>query len=208
MATTKVVITDLQQGGVYGYANSYEIQNFQRDVMRTLENNLSSDFIRFYTEREARMKEHFEPDQVMELNLSRIAVGQPYDERSTKEVTKEVVIKEIVYKPDSVVKQMGTVKARITNTRRTLLSQGDLFITVRDRSGRVIWTDRFTGEHRWQTEFATYTGDERALSESDKALLNRSQDQPPTEDRILAGLLDQVRNDLSHRLRTYYNRTL
>ena len=208
MATTKVVITDLQQGGVYGYANTYEIQNFQRDVMRALENNLSNEFVRFYTEREARQKENFEPDQVMELNLSRIAIGQPYDERTTREVTKEVVIKEIVHKPDSITRQMGTVKARITNTRRTLLSQGDLFITVRDRSGRVIWNDRFTGEHRWQTEFATYTGDERALSESDKTLLNRPQEVAPTEDRILAALLDQVRNDLSQRLRSYYHRTL
>jgi len=208
-AVTNVIISPIQNyggyNGGYNYNSSFRLENFQRDIIRTLKYNMNNEFVRFYNEFDARSHD-IEADQIMELNLSRISIGQPYDNTSSHESTKEVVIKEIVYKPDSVVKQYGTVKARITTTKRTLISQGDLFITVRDTKGRIIWNDRFTGEHKWQTEFATYTGDERALSESDKTLLNQKQYQAPSEDHIMDELLSKIQSDLTYRLRNYYIR--
>jgi hypothetical protein len=204
-ALTKVVISPIQNFGGYQYGSSYRVQNFQADVIRTLSYNMNNGYVKFYSEYDARSKD-IEPDQVMDLNLSRISFGQPYDTKNTREVSKQVVIKEIVYKPDSVIKQYGTVTARITTTKRVLVSQGDLFITVRDTKGRTIWNDRFTGEYRWQTEFSTYTGDERALSDSDKSLLNQSTASAPTEDQTMDELLRQIQSDLSSRVRNYYSR--
>jgi hypothetical protein len=205
-AVTKVVISPMQSLGGYQYGTTSQLQNFQRDVIRTLSNNMNNDFVRFYTEYEARNQD-VEADQILELNLNRISMGQPLDQKSTREVTKEVVIKEIVYKPDSIGKQYGTVKAQITTTKRTLLSQGDLFVIVRDTKGRTIWNDQFTGEHKWQTEFASYTGDERALSDSDKQLLNNnSTATPPAQEQVMDDLLRQIQTDLSQRLRGYYTR--
>ena len=206
-AVTKVVVTEMQNMGQYSYSSSYQMQNFQRDVIRTLSNNLNNDFVKFYNESEARMRD-IVPDHVMELNLSRITFGQPYDNKSTREVSKEVVVKEIVYKPDSVVKQYGKVNAKITVTKRQVLSQGDLIIALRDTKGRTLWNDRFTGEHKWNTEYASYTGDERALTEADKQLVEKNNNyNPPTEDQILEELLRQIQNDLTYRLRSYYART-
>ncbi|MGZ5189411.1 MAG: hypothetical protein ACXWCZ_00245 [Flavisolibacter sp.] len=205
-AVTKVVVTEMQNFGQYSYSSSYQMQNFQRDVIRTLSHNMNNDFVKFYNESEARMRDII-PDHVMELNLSRITLGQPYDNKSTREVSKEVVVKEIVYKPDSVVKQYGKVNAKITTTKRQVLSHGDLIIAVRDTKGRTLWNDRFTGEHKWNTEYASYTGDERALSESDKELVNRNNNyNPPTEEQIMEELLRQIQNDLTYRLRNYYAR--
>jgi hypothetical protein len=204
-ALIKVVIAPLQNYGGYNYSYSYKLQNFQNDILRTLSYNMNDGFIRFYSEWEAKNKD-IEPDQIMELNLSRITIGQPYDDRSTREVSKEVVIKEIVYKPDSVVKQYGTVKARITTTKRTLASEADLYITVRDTKGRIIWQDRFTGDHRWQTEFSTYTGDERALTDGDKSLVNQTHATSISEDQVMDELLRKIQSDLSYRLRSYYTR--
>lgn len=205
LALTKVVLSNMQNYGGYQYSSSRQVQNFQRDVLRTLSYNMNNSFVKFFTEGEARNKE-IAPDQVMELNLNRISLGQPYDQKSTREVTKEVVIKEIVYKPDSVVKQYGTVKARITSVKRTIISQGDMLITVRDTRGGIVWNDRFTGEHKWQTEFASFTGDERALSDTDKTQVNKEQANPPSEDKIMEELLRQIQDDLTQRLRNYYTR--
>ena len=205
-AITNVIVSEMQNLGGYQYSSSYQMQNFQRDVIRTLSYNMNNEFVKFYNEFEARSK-NVQPDQIMELNLSRISLGQPNDQRTTREVTKEVVVKEVVYKPDSVIKQYGTVRAKITNTKRTSLSQGDLFITVKDTKGRIIFNDRFTGEHRWQTEFATYTGDERALSDTDRQVLNNNNNTtPPGEDQIMEELLKQIQSDLTYRLRSYYTR--
>lgn len=204
-AVTKVIISPIQNFNSYQYGSSFQLQNFQRDILRTLSYNLNNEFIRFYSEYEARSKD-IEADQVMDLNLSRISIGQPYDNKTVREVSKEVVVKEIVHKPDSVTKQYATVRAKITTTKRTLVSQGDLFITVRDTKGRTLWNDRFTGEHKWQTEFSSFSGDERALSETDKTSLNQKDYNPPAEDQIMEELLRKIQNDLSYRLRNHYAR--
>jgi hypothetical protein len=205
-ALTKVLIVPIQNYGGYSYNSSYQLQQFQSEIMRTLANNMNNEFIKFYSEWDMRNRD-FEPDQILEMNLGRIRIGQPYDQQSAREVSKEVVIKEIVYKPDSVVKQYGTVRARITTVRRTLLSEGELYLSLRDPKGRILWNDRFTGQHRWQTGFATYTGDERALSESDRALLNRGSNyNVPSEDEIMNELYRQIQSDLSYRLRNYFDR--
>lgn len=205
-ALTKVVLVPMKQYyGAYSYSNSYQLRNFEQEILRTLKQNHNSDFVRYYSEWEAK-SERIIPDHFMELNLGRIMIGRPIDSRSVREVSKEVVIKETVYKPDSVVKQYGTVKARITSTRRTLLSEADLIISLRDDRGRIVWDDRFTGQHEWKTEFSTYTGDERALSESDKSQVNKQESYVPAEDQILEELLRQIQQDLSSRLRTHYNR--
>jgi hypothetical protein len=205
-AVLKVMLNPIQNLGGYQYGSSYQLQNFQRDIIRTLSYNMNNEFVRFYSENEARSND-ITPDQIMELNLSRIIIGQPSDTKTSKEVSKEVVVKEIVLKEDSVKKEYATVKANITTTKRTLLSQGDLYITVRDTKGRTIWNDRFTGQHKWETQFTSYTGDERALSDSDKTALNQTTNStPPTEDQIMDELLKQIQNDLSYRLRNYYTR--
>jgi hypothetical protein len=205
-AVLKVILNPIQNFGGYNYGSSYQLQNFQKNVVRTLSSNMNNDFVRFYSEYEARSNDVI-PDQVMELNLSRISIGQPNDTKTSKEVSKQVVVKEIVFKEDSVKKEYATVKANLITTKRTLTSQGDLFITVRDTKGRTIWNDRFTGQHKWETQFVSYTGDERALSDSDKTSLNQNNNSnPPNEDQIMDELLRQIQNDLSYRLRNYYTR--
>ena len=207
-ALTKVLVVPIQNYGGYSYNSSYQLQQFQTDVMRTLAYNMNNEFVRFYSEWDLRSN-NIEPDQILEMNLGRIRIGQPYDERSQRQASKQVVVREIVYKADSVVKQYGTVTATINTTRRLLVSEGELYLSLRDPKGRTLWSDRFTGEHRWQTEFATYTGDERALSDSDKSLLNRTNNggyNVPREDEIMGELYRQMQADLSNRLRNYFSR--
>jgi tetratricopeptide (TPR) repeat protein len=204
-ALTKVMVLPMQNYGGYQFASTSQVQNFQTDIINTLSYSLNNEFVKFYSQWESKNK-NITPDQVLELNLSRLSFGLPNDNKSSREVSKEVVIKETVYKPDSVIKQYGTVKAKINTIKRTLSSEGDLVITIRDAQGKTLWNDRFTGEHSWKTEFASYTGDERALSDSDRTLLNKEEATPPSKEQITKELFKQIQNDLSNRLRTYYSR--
>jgi hypothetical protein len=205
-AITKVLVVPIQNYGGYSYNSNYQLQQFQNEVVRTLSYNLTNDFVRFYSEWDLNNK-NIEPDQVLEMNLGRIRIGQPYDQQTRREVSKEVVVKETVYKADSVVKQYATVRAVVTTTKRVLLSEGELYLSFRDTKGRTLWNDRFTGQHRWQTEFSTYTGDERALTDADRALLNKNTNQNvPREEEIMNELYRQIQSDLSHRLRNYFSR--
>jgi hypothetical protein len=204
-AVTKVVIATMQPYGGYQYSSTYQVQQFQRDVIRIMSHQMNIDFVDFYSESEARIKD-IEPDQVLELNFGHMSIGQPVDNRTIRDVTKDVIVKETVYRPDSIIKEYAKVRAKVITTKRTLVSQGDLIVTVRDTKGRVIWNDRFTGEHKWQTEFTLYTGDERALTEADRTLLNQGNATPPTEEQIMEELMRKIQDDLGRRLRSYYTR--
>ncbi len=207
-AVVNVVVLSMDQNyGGYRYSSSYLLRNFEEDIMRNLRYQLHNDFVQLYSEWDAKSR-NIEPDEILEMRLGRMEIGRPYDQTQTRNVSKEVVIKEIVYKPDSVVKQYGTVTAQIVETRRTLISEGELYLSVRDDNGRVLWNDIFRGEHRWETEFATYRGDERALSQNDRNLVNRNRNDynTPREEDILKEVFRDIQNNMSYRLRDYYSR--
>ena len=77
---------------------------------------------------------------------------------------------------------------------------------VRDANGGWLWTDNISSNYNWSTEFATYTGDARALSESDKQLVDRRQEQAPHEQEIIRCLLDEINNNTLYRIKNYFNR--
>jgi hypothetical protein len=207
-AQVHIVVLPLQAATPYGgtyQQHNYLLQQFETEVLRSLTYSNSSPFVKFHSEWEARGR-NLVPDQVLEISLARMGIGQPYDERSTREASQRVLVRETVYKPDSVVKEYATVRARVTTTHRTVLSEAELWFTVRDLEGRPLWNDRVRGRHQWQTRFATYTGDERALSDADRAALNGGRNLPPREEDVVEDILRQLQQGLSQRMQDYARR--
>ena len=185
--------------------NNHEITNFENDLLRQLQYNTGNRFVKFYSSWDASSR-NIQPDQFVDFRFSTFDFGRTRDERHTRQVSKDIVVKETVYRPDSVVKEYKKVFAKITTTKRTMLSEGNLQINVRDASGRWLWSDDIRGNHNWFTEFSTYTGDERALSESDKQLVNRRQDYPPREDEITRCIINEINSNMCGRVRNYFSR--
>jgi hypothetical protein len=206
-------------GGMYGNGaynngyggynnNSYEIKNFQENLIRNLRYQGNNEFVQFYTDWDARSN-NIQPDEIVEMRLGRIDMGRSYDESYSRDASARVVVRQIVYKPDSVVNEYKDVYARINVTRRNFVSGADLDITARDAKGNYLWSDVVRGEHRFSTEFATYTGDERALSASDRSLINNTGNNAYSQVRredILKELLRQVEYEASNRFKNYYSR--
>jgi hypothetical protein len=188
-----------------GNVNSYEVRNFPNKMVSQLTNASDNQFIRYFTEADLRNKK-VKPLETVELQLSHLDIGRAFDESSTREVSKEVVTKETVYKPDSIIKQTSTVKAKIITTKRTVVSMGDVVLTARDSLGKVVWTEVVKGEHKWETQYATYNGDERALSDSDKNIVNNKEQKAPAESTVINEVLRQLGNNLTYRLQNHYNR--
>ena len=116
------------------------------------------------------------------------------------------MVRERIIKPDSVVKEYATVTATITHTRRTLRSDAAMRIVVRDAAGYHTWSDIAGSNHSWSTEFTTFAGDERALSEADKQEINRRKEFAPTDNEILRCLLEDLGNDAQWKVRNYFSR--
>lgn len=185
--------------------NNYEITNLENDLLRQLQYNAGNQFVKFYSSSDANTR-NIQVDQFIDFRFSTFDIGRTRDERSTREVSKDIVVKETVYRPDSIVKEYKKVSAKITTTKRTMLSEGNLQINVRDARGRWLWNDDVRGNHSWYTEFSTYTGDERALSESDKQLLNIRQNHRPHEDEITRCIINEINSNMAGRIRNYFSR--
>ena len=204
-AVINVVVMPMD-GNRYRFSsyNNHDLRNFEDDLLRQLQHNKGNEFVKFYSSWDASSR-NIQPDQLVDFRFSTFDIGRTRDERSTREVSKEIVVKETVYRPDSVVKEYKKVFAKITTTKRTLLSQANLQINIRDAGGRWLWSDNIRGDHDWCTEFSTYTGDERALSESDKQLVNRRQDAPPHENEITRCIINEINSNMSGRIRNYFS---
>jgi hypothetical protein len=201
------VVVMPMEGRRYRYSSNdaYEMRNFENNLLHQLQHHSGNQFVKFYSSSDANSR-NIQADQFIDFRFSTLNVGRTRDEKSTREVSKDIVVKETVYRPDSVVKEYKKVFAKITTVKRTVLSEGNLQINARDFSGRRLWSDNLSGNHNWCTEFSTYTGDERALSDNDKALVNRRQDYPPAEDEIIRCIINEINNNMPGRLRNYYSR--
>ena len=202
-AVTNVVVMPLTRYGFQYSSYSFDFNNFNYNMLRYLNNNSSNRFVRYYSPAEAGNQD-IRTDNVVEMRFSDVNIGRYRDQRTTREVTKKVVSKEIFYSKDSVVKEYITVKAKITTTTRTLKADGLLQATIRDYDGRYIWSNTYRGDYNWATTFSTFTGDERALSEDDKKLINRKEQWPPSNDEIIRIIMNEIQNKTECGISDYF----
>ena len=203
-AVTNVVIQPLNRFG-YQYTNyDFDYRNFNYEILRYLNNN-KGQFVRYYSPSEARSG-HLKTDNSVEMRFSDVNIGRYRDQRSTREVSKQVVSKEIIISKDSVVREYTTVKVKIITTIRSINADGLLQATVRDYYDRRIWNDTYRGEYSWTYSFATYTGDERALSDEDKKLINQREQWPPSNDEIIRIIMEEIQRKAQCGISDYFNR--
>ena len=145
-------------------------------------------------------------DNTLEMRFSDVNIGRYRDQRNTREVSRQVLAKEIIISKDSVIREYITVKAKITTTVRTIHADGLLQATARNFDNRRIWNDTYRGEYSWSYSFATYTGDERALSDEDKKLINQREQWPPSNDEIIRIIMAEIQRKAECGISDYFNR--
>ncbi|HKO82360.1 MAG TPA: hypothetical protein VJU78_18250 [Chitinophagaceae bacterium] len=203
-AVTNVFIRPLTRYGFQYGSYNFDYQNFNYNMLRYLNNNSRSQFVRYYSSSNGGQDVRI--DNSVAMRFSDVNIGRYRDQRVTREVSKQIVAKETVIKKDSVVKEYITVKAKITITTRTIQADGLLQATIRDYNDRRIWSDTYRGDYSWTYSFATYTGDERALSDEDKKLINQREQWPPSNDEIIRIIMDDIQRKTECGISDYFNR--
>ena len=204
-AVTNVIVQPLTRYGYQYSSYNFNYVNFNYDLLRYLNNNNKSQFVRYYNQ-SGPGSQDVRVDNSVDMRFSDVNIGHYRDQRSTREVSKQVVAKEIVIKKDSVVKEYITVKAKITTITRTIQADGLLQATVRDDNNRRLWSDTYRGNYSWTYSFAAYTGDERALSEEDKKLINQREQWPPSNDEIIRIIMADIQRKTECGISDYFNR--
>jgi hypothetical protein len=177
----------------YNYSNEY----FQQNLIRDLGGKYASRYpARFYTEWEAR-RDNVEPDWVVDLTLRNMDIPRPgiynYNRNLSKQIqngkdTSGKPIYQTVYATLNIQKQSFTARAQMDVN----------MVEVATR--RSIIFNSYNDTYNWQEEKATFTGDRRALSDNDWALVNNSNFNSPGREEILNRLYQNIYPQVKNRI--------
>ncbi|HEX7367480.1 MAG TPA: hypothetical protein VF273_10315 [Pelobium sp.] len=186
---------------LYKLSNEY----FQDKIDEFLQNYERKSFVRFYNPKEAMLaKVKF--DQVLQLNFDDFVVGQTYVKERVEDIKRENV--KIGETRDSVPKPVyGTVNGRLTTYEKTISSSGLLDFQIIDlATNKVINREKMPGTYVWVDTWATYRGDERALTDNDKALLSRRESRPPAPQDLFLAFTKPIYEQLTQRVSNFYRK--
>ncbi|MDR1197993.1 MAG: hypothetical protein LBK94_03120 [Prevotellaceae bacterium] len=204
MATLKVVLEQMPVNGQYKISADF----FQNKVFEYLSTNIRNEFIRIFSPEEAE-DINLHPDQIIRLNFIDFVVGQVRESRNSYEAKRDSV-KTGTYKDGNGVSHdvYGTVKATVTNRKVEVSSSGILNALIIDYQTNVVLSQqRFPGTFVWSDSYATFNGDERALSSKELEMCRRSSlSSPPPPQDMFVQFTVPIFNSLAQFFQNYYRR--
>ena len=205
-AVVNVVINSVQDNsyfsnnnfGSYGY--NYSNQYFQQTLITDLQNLASNNLYaaRFYTDANIR-QDNIQPDWVVDLRLRNMDIPRPRTTNYNRNASAQVQAgKDTSGKP-----VYQTVYATINITRYSFIARATMEVNITDlANGKNISYRSFDADYNWQEERASYTGDSRALSNNDLAIINNKNYNSPRKEDVLQELYrklyPQVKNNISY----------
>ena len=185
--------------------NNYQVNGnyFQNDIVYGLNNIGNSHYYKFYNINEPKARE-VRADQFMDINVYDIWFGQMGVNRDSYTVTKDITEKD---PKDGKTSKTITVSATVSVTRRVIDSRASMDYRVMDAaSRRLIASDRVNAGYTWEKLTGSYTGDQRALSDKDWAIIRGAFNNQPGYDELYRELTRQLMSQFESRMRSIYGR--
>lgn len=177
----------------YNYSNDYFQQNLVRDLGGT---NAKRYPARFYSDWEAR-RENVQPEWSVDLTLRRLDIPRPSIYSYNRNLSRKVengrdTSGNIIYQQ---------VYATLNIQRQSFSARGEMSVNITDLLTRKnISYNTYSENYDWQEERADYSGDSRALSSSDWALVNNRNFSTPDKDDILREIYRKIYLQVKNRI--------
>ncbi|WP_293311814.1 hypothetical protein [Pedobacter sp. UBA5917] len=198
-AVTRVVVQPIiVNSGMYKLSADY----FQQQIDQYIAKYSRNKFVIFYGEEQAT-NQKIVPDQVLSLNFDDFVVGQTYvKERVEKLKRDSVVIGETREKRPIY----GTVKATLSIFEKNISSSGLLDMSITDwKSRKLVRQQKFPGTYIWRDSWASFNGDDRALSKEQLAITRRKEQLPPPPSALFLEFTKPIYNQLVNDIGAFYN---
>ncbi len=208
-SVVKVVINPVRDNtffynsmGWNNYGNNFNNDYFQRSLVSDLGGSYNkSSPAQFYTDWEAR-RENIHPDWEVDLTWLYLNIPQPMSNQYSRNISRQIETS----RDTSGKVHYQTVSATLHIIKKYFTASGDMEVRITDvNTGRNITTQRYNDQFNWQEEYATYSGDSRALSSNDYALLNNNNYQIPRKEDILDRLSQRIYPQVKSRIATVVN---
>ncbi len=198
-AVVKVVVQPVRVN-----SNYYQLSNqyFQQKVSEWMSAYQHNKFVLFYDEEQA-YKQKIVPDQLMRLQFDDFVVGQTYVKERVEKLKKDSV-KVGESRADGPI--YATVKATFSIFDKKVASSGLLDMTVIDyASNKVIRQRKLAGSYIWEDQWASYKGDDRALSKQQLAIIKKKEVMPPAPSALFVELTKPIYSQLVGEISSFYN---
>ncbi|MEP5613769.1 MAG: hypothetical protein ABJP45_16065 [Cyclobacteriaceae bacterium] len=203
-ATLKVL---LDQIPVHSRRFGLTHEFFQNRMYEFLDKNQLSDFVRFYSPAEAQQSGLTQPDHVVVMQFDDFVVGQTYVKEKTKDYTQDSVVVGQVEIEGASRDVYGKAKAEFTTFTKYLDSKGLLDMKIYDgRTDRILFQRKMPGQYQWLSEWATFKGDERALTDEQLDLAKLREAPSPEPQFLFAQFSGPIYDQASNHLRNFYRK--
>jgi hypothetical protein len=202
-ATLKVIIEQIPVPTRYNLSGGF----FQDKVEEFLHSNYPDrSFIRFLTPEEARSINLEKADQILRVQFDDFTVGNTNLTQKEETVTKDSVIVGEVIVEGKKIPAYNTVKAKLTTFRKEVISNGLLSMIVVDANTNGILThQKFNGGYTWVSTWASFNGDDRALTAQQLALCKQRETQPPIPQDLFLEFTRPLYDQLIPGIRRFYS---
>lgn len=204
-ATLKVVVEQIPVPTRYNLSARF----FQDKIQEYLHSQYKSNkFVRFYTPREAEKENLPYVDQYLRLEFDDFVVGETHTLRDTETITRDSVKVGSVTQSDGTKTDVyGTVKAKITIWKKEVVSKGRFSMKVFDAGNKTVLTHKkFNGEFVWFSQWGSFNGDERALSEEQLAICKSAEVPPPPPQDMFIEFTRPIYDQLLPAVNSFYSR--
>ena len=146
--------------------------------------------------------------EILVGQITQIIASRPETVVKTEEAKKNVVIRTEKYRDDDGKEKKRDIRADVTARvkKHKLLANARIvgsFKIIDIETTRLKQTDTFTGESDFSHEWATFTGDERALSHSVKKLVEQERRAAPSRAERVNEAATHLAESLAHKIKAY-----
>ncbi len=189
---------------LYQYSNEY-FQEKVEEFLRT--NRRINKFIRFYSPKEAKTV-RLKPDQVVRLEIIDFVVG----ETNVSTDRQNVMSRDSVKTGEATVNGKKVpvydkVTATIIKSRKVVRSRGLLSMEIFDyQTNKTLSREEIPGEFTWVNEWASFNGDERALTTSELNMTRNREQLPPPPQQLFIEFSKPIYEQVTSRIRRFYDK--
>ncbi|OIP85073.1 MAG: hypothetical protein AUK44_00580 [Porphyromonadaceae bacterium CG2_30_38_12] len=202
-ATLRVMFEKPVIGLRYQLSADFFSSNIITDISKYFENRL----IRFYNYESKGNNTAIKPHQYLVLNFEDFSIGNVRDSKNSIDLKRDSVKVGSATIEGKKVDVYNTVTAKLITYRREILSRGILSVRIYDENNSLIEQRNFSGQYVWQTNWANFNGDERALNAEQKKMCKQSQPLlPPSEQDLFVQFTKPIYSQAFGYIRQFYNK--
>lgn len=198
-AVTRVVVQPIiVNSSLYKLSADY----FQQQIDQFIGKYARNKFVLFYGEQQAT-EQKIVPDQALSLNFDDFVVGQTYVKERVEKLKRDSVVIGETRERKPIY---GTVKATLSIFEKNISSSGLLDMSITDwKTKKLVRQQKFPGTYVWRDSWASYKGDDRALSKQQLAMTKRREILPPPPSTLFLEFTKPIYSQLVDDISYYYN---